>query len=248
MSATETVQITLTGALFDILLKDSAGGNLISNADGDRIASALGSLGPDVKLVRLRTDGQDFCRGRVSPMPRPGAAVTAQDLKQVVAEPALRVYEALRTTPVPVMSVVRGPALGYGCGLVAASDISVAAESATFAVPELERDIPPTLVMTALMGRIPLKAIAHMVLSREPITAKLALEWGLVTKVVAPDALDQEAEDLTRAILGYGLEAVRAVKEFLRHAPGLGGAAQCSLAANLAGAALSARFAQPRSP
>ena len=239
---TETVQLVRSGALLDVLLNDSAGGNLVSNADGDRIALALGTLDPEIKLVRIRTDGDVFCRGRVSPMPKPGSAVSAQELKTRVAEPALRVYEALRNTPVPVMSVVRGAALGYGCGLVAASDLALAADTAEFQVPELERNIPPTLVMTALMGRIPHKAIAHMVLTREPISAARALDWGLVTKVVAANELEVEVEALTRTILGYALDVVRAVKEYLRHAPDLSGPAQSSLAANLAATALSARF------
>ncbi|MGC1300805.1 MAG: enoyl-CoA hydratase/isomerase family protein [Caulobacteraceae bacterium] len=243
----EVLEFIRQDALFDVVLNDSAGGNLISNEDGDRIAAALAALDAEVKLVRIRTDGQDFCRGRVSLVPKPGTAVlSGLELKQKVAEPALRVYEALRNVPVPVLSVVRGAALGYGCGLVAASDITLASDAAEFQVPELERNIPPTLVMTALMGRIPHKAIAHMVLSRDTISAAQALEWGLVTKVLASAELDAEVERLTRTILAYAPESVRAVKEYLRHAPGLSGQAQASLAANIAGTALSSRFVQMR--
>jgi enoyl-CoA hydratase len=245
---TEVVEFIRRDALLDVVLSDSAGGNLISNEEGDRIAAALASLDPEVKLVRIRSDGQDFCRGRVSRVPKPGAAVlSGLELKQTVAEPALRVYEAVRNAPVPVMSVVRGAALGYGCGLVAASDLTLASDAAQFSIPELERNIPPTLVMTALMGRVPHKAIAHMVLSRQPISAVRALEWGLVTQVTPAAELDAEVERLTAAILAYAPEAVRAVKEYLRHAPGLSGQAQASLAANLAGVALSPRFVQARS-
>jgi enoyl-CoA hydratase/carnithine racemase len=243
---TDIVELIRTDALLDVVLTDSAGGNLISNAEGDRLAAALGALDPEVKLVRIRTDGETFCKGRVSPMPKPGTPVSGLDLKQNVAEPALRVYEALRNCPVPVLSVVRGAALGYGCGLVGASDITLAADTATFGIPELERNIPPTLVMTAVQGRIPHKAVAHLVLSREPVSAAQALAWGLVTKVLPMSELDAEMDALTATILAYAPEAVRAVKEYLRFAPGLSGAAQASLAANLAGTALSARFAQPK--
>lgn len=244
----DVVELHRDGALFEVRLTDSAGGNLVSNAAGDRIVAALATLDPEVKLVRISADGRDFCLGRISPMPRPGAVVTGHDLKVRVAEPALRVYDALRNCPVPVLSVVRGAAAGYGCGLVAASDLALAGESATFSVPELERNIPPTLAMTAMGGRVAYHAIAQMVLSREPIPAPQALAWGLVGKVVADADLDAEAEALTRSILGYSAEAVRAVKEYLRFAPGLPGPAASSLAANLAGAALSARFGAPPEP
>jgi enoyl-CoA hydratase len=245
---TDIVDIVRQGALLDIVLGDSAGGNLISNAEGDRIAAALDTLDAEVKLVRIRTDGETFCKGRVSPMPKPGTPVSGLDLKQNVAEPALRVYEALRNCPVPVLSVVKGEALGYGCGLVGASDISLAADSATFGIPELERNIPPTLVMTAVQGRIPHKAIAHLVLSREPVSAAQALAWGLVTKVLPMSELDAEVEALTATILGYLPESVRAVKEYLRFAPGLSGAAQASQAARLAGPAQSHRFIPKPAP
>jgi enoyl-CoA hydratase/carnithine racemase len=238
----EVVELHQDGALIEVRLTDSAGGNLVSNAAGDRIVAALATLDPEVKLVRISADGRDFCLGRISPMPKPGAVVTGHDLKVRVAEPALRVYDSLRNCPVPVLSVVRGSAAGYGCGLVAASDLALAGQGATFSIPELERNIPPTLVMTAMGGRVPYHAIAQMVLSREPVSAAQALAWGLVGKVVADADLDAEAEALTQSILGYSGEAVRAVKEYLRFAPGLPGPAASSLAANLAGAALSARF------
>ena len=238
----DVVELQQDGALFEVRLTDSAGGNLVSNAAGDRIVAALASLDPEVKLVRISADGHDFCLGRVSPMPRPGAVVTGHDLKVRVAEPALRVYDALRNCPVPVLSVVRGAAAGYGCGLAAASDLVVAGASATFFVPEMERDIPPTLVMTAMGGRVPYHAIAQMVLSREVVPAPLALAWGLVSRVTADAELDAEVSALTQSILRYSSASVRAVKEYLRFAPGLPGPAASSLAANLAGAALSARF------
>jgi enoyl-CoA hydratase/carnithine racemase len=245
-SPKDVLELRQEGALFEVRLTDSAGGNLVSNAAGDRIVAALATLDPEVKLVRISADGRDFCLGRVSPMPKPGAVVTGHDLKVRVAEPALRVYDALRDCPVPVLSVVRGAAAGYGCGLVAASDLGLAGERATFSIPELERNIPPTLVMTAMGGRVPYHAVAQMVLSREPISAAQALAWGLVGKVVADADLDAEADVLTKSILGYSAEAARAVKEYLRFAPGLPGPAASSLAANLAGAALSARFGGPK--
>jgi enoyl-CoA hydratase/carnithine racemase len=245
-SLKDVVELHQAGALFEVRLTDSAGGNLVSNAAGDRIVAALAALDPEVKLVRISADGRDFCLGRVSPMPKPGAVVTGHDLKVRVAEPALRVYDALRNCPVPVLSVVRGAAAGYGCGLAAAGDLVLAGDGATFSIPELERNIPPTLVMTAMGGRLPYHAIAQMVLSREATSADQALAWGLVGKVVPDADLDAEADRLSQSIIGYSAEAVRAVKEYLRFAPGLPAPAASSLAANLAGAALSARFGGPK--
>ena len=231
------------GALLDIVLGDPDGGNLVSNEEGDRLVATLAALDDEVKLVRLRSSGTDFCLGRVSPMPKPGTpGVTADFIKRVVAEPAIRVYAAISSAPVPVLAVVRGRAEGYGLGLLAAADVVLAGDQAAFSIPEMLRQIPPTLVMTSLLGRAPAKLVAHLVLSQESVGAAQALAQGLVSKVVADGALEGAMAALTEQILGYRADSVRAIKEYLRFAEGRDRAAAGSFAANLAASALSARF------
>lgn len=238
----DIVELRREKGFLDIVLTDPDGGNLISNAEGDRIVTALADL-DGVQLVRIRSTGKAFCLGRVSPTPKPGTpGITGQFLKSVVAEPAIRVYLALSAAPVPVLCVVRGAAEGYGFGLVASSDIALVGSDACFSITEMARNIPPTLVMTALLDRAPAKLVAHLVLSQEKLDAARAAELGLVSKVVDDAALDAEMEALTETILTYRLEVVRAIKEYLRFSEGRDRAAAGSYAANLAASALSARF------
>ena len=239
----DVIRYERQGALLDIVLSDPEGGNLVSNEEGDRLATTLAAMGDEVKLVRLRSSGADFCLGRVSPMPKPGTpGVTADLVKRVVAEPAIRVYTALSATPVPVLAVVRGRAEGYGLGLLAAADVVLAGDAAAFSIPEMQRQIPPTLVMTSLLGRAPGKLVAHLVLSQETIGAADPRAQDLVSKVVADDVLDEEMRALTERILAYRTDSVRAIKEYLRFADGRDRSAAGSFAANLAASALSARF------
>jgi enoyl-CoA hydratase len=231
------------GAIFDVRLSDPDGGNLISNAAGDAFVDVLRALPGDVRLVRIRSTGSTFCTGRVSPMPAPGSKVSGATLKAVVAEPPLRVYEALRNVPVPVLAVVEGAAHGYGCALVVACDIALASDAATFRVPEMERGIPPLLVMTSMLGRVPHKTIAHLALSRDEIDARAALGAGIVSAVVSAAAIDAEVERLSNAIADAPPDALRAIKDYLRVAPGATFAAAAALAANLTGTALANRFA-----
>ena len=239
----DVIRYERQGALLDIVLSDPEGGNLVSNEEGDRLAATLAAVGDEVKLVRLRSSGVDFCLGRVSPMPKPGTpGVTADLIKRVVAEPAIRVYTALSATPVPVLAVVRGRAEGYGLGLLAAADVVLAGDAAAFSIPEMQRQIPPTLVMTSLLGRAPAKLVAHLVLSQEAIGTADPRAQDLVSKVVADDTLDEEMRALTERILAYRTDSVRAIKEYLRFADGRDRSAVGSFAANLAATALSARF------
>jgi enoyl-CoA hydratase/carnithine racemase len=230
------------GALVDVLLADSACGNLISNDAGEAFAQQLATLAPEVALVRIRSDGATFCTGRVSPMPPPGTRVAGDTLKANVAEPALRVYAAIRNAPVPVLAVVRGDAFGYGCALVAACDLAVATPAARFRVPEMDRGIPPLLVLTAMNGRVPPKTIAHLALGRAELDAAGALGAGIVGAIVDDAELDLHVDALTTAITAAPLASVRAIKEYLRLAPGLPFATAAALAANLTGTSLSQRF------
>jgi enoyl-CoA hydratase/carnithine racemase len=239
---TDAVLVERRDTLIDITLNTPENGNLVSNEMAAALVAALGDLGPEVKLVRLLAKGADFCRGRVSPMPAKGTPVNAHDLKHKVADPALRAYAALRAAPAPILGVVSGQALGFGCALAAACDLTIACEDAVFRVPEMERDIPPALVMFALRQRIPPKAVAQLVLSTEPIGAAQALHWGLVTKIVAAADLEREREALTRRLLGYSAVSARAVKEYLWSAWSMDGQGAMALAGHLSGTALSTRF------
>ena len=58
-------------------------------------------------------------------------------------------YGAFRRSPVPIIAVVQGQALGFGCALAAAADVTIAADSATFQLPEVGHNIMPTMAMSA---------------------------------------------------------------------------------------------------
>jgi enoyl-CoA hydratase/carnithine racemase len=236
------VKIRRDGSLLDITLDRAENGNLIDAGMSEAIIAALADLDDEVKLVRIGAAGPHFCQGRQSPMPQPGAKPSAETLRRVVAAPPLALYDALKAVPVPLLAVVRGEALGVGCALAGVCDVTLAAEDAVFQIPEMERDIPPTLVMSALIGRVPLKTVTHMVFSRIRLTAGEALQAGLVSRVVPAVSLDAEAGQLVATLLGCGTVTLRAVKQFLHLAPEMTAEGASGFAAHLAATALSARF------
>lgn len=238
----EFVAITRNGPLVDVVLDRPDNGNLINADMSEAIIAAVTTLDDDVKLVRILSSGADFCKGRQSPMPPADAKPSAETLRRVVAAPPLALYDALKAVRVPVISVVRGEAIGVGCALAGVCDIALAADSAVFQIHEMERDIPPTLVMSALIGRVPVKTVAHMVLSRIRLSAAEALQAGLVSRVVAAAELDATVDALTQTLLGNSAVTLRAVKQFLHLAPEMPASGASGFAAHLAATALSARF------
>lgn len=239
---TSHVDIQRNGDCLDIVLDHPENGNLIDAPMSEAIIAAISALDDTTKLVRLRSSSKDFCLGRVSPMPQQGAKPSAETLRRVVAAPPLALYDALKAVRVPTIAIVPGQAIGVGCALAGVCDVVIAADDAVFQIPEMERDIPPTLVMSALIGRVPVKTVAHMVLSRERLSADHARQAGLVSSVVPAAALDEEAARLTDTLLGCSAVTLRAVKQFLQLAPEMPASGASGFAAHLAATALSARF------
>jgi enoyl-CoA hydratase/carnithine racemase len=111
-----------------------------------------------------------------------------------------RVMLALRQLPVPVIARVHGIATAAGCQLVAACDLAVAGEEATFATPGVKIGLFCTTPMVPLVRAIPAKPAMEMLLTGEAISARRALELGLVNRVVPNPDLDLEIKDLTDKI------------------------------------------------
>ncbi len=238
----EQVKISIDGEVLAIRLNRADKGNALTARMGELIIEALATISASVKLVRIDAEGADFCAGRDSPIPTLGPKPSAETVRQIVALPPLALYDAIKAVPVPVVAVVRGRAVGAGCALACVADLVVCADNAVFQIPEMERDIPPTLVMAALADRVPVKTLAQMVYSREPLSAAQAREAGLVSHVVPAAGLDAAADELVKTMLGNGSVTLRAVKQFLSLAPGMAPSSASALAGHLAATALSTRF------
>jgi enoyl-CoA hydratase/carnithine racemase len=235
-----SIVIERKDALLEVVLNSPETGNVITEDMGQVLEQALRDVGSEVKLVRLRANGEHFCRGRKSP-PIDRATATALAFRQKIAEGPLCLYQAFRACHAPIIGVVQGEALGVGCALAALCDLTIASETAIFAVPELDHGIPPTLVISALAGRVPYKAISHLVYSRLRISARQAAEIGIVGQIVPQDSLGAASDALVDLMLKNTAAALQGVKEYLRHAARLEPDAQSSLASSIIATVLSSQ-------
>src|SRR5262249_52275520 len=134
-------------------------GNRLTALEVAELGRAIRSAGArkEIKVVVARARGDAFCLGRApgsGPAPR-----TALDIRTTVADPILSLYADVRATEVPVMAVVQGPALGFGSAFVGVCDLAIAADTARFAFTEMEHNLPPTLAMSAVLEKLPFKAL-----------------------------------------------------------------------------------------
>jgi enoyl-CoA hydratase/carnithine racemase len=214
---TNVIQTSRDGAVAGITIDRAAEGNLLTiEMVREMTAAFRAAARSDAKVILLRTTGADFCRGRdntgVPPSP------TALKMRANVCEPILDAYDAIANAPQPVACAVQGAAHGFGCAIAGACDISIAADNARFKLPEMEKNLPPTLAISALMPRTPRKALTWMVDSMDELDASTALQVGIVSAVVPAAQLDGAVSKLLATMTSRSVEALVAVKDFFRSA------------------------------
>src|SRR5215471_3125920 len=192
----------------------------------------------DVKLVFVRGDGENFCLGRKPDVPG-SAPTTALGIRSGITEPILDVYADIRAAEIPVIAVVQGKALGFGCAFVAQCDLAIAAEDATFALPELDHHLPPTLAISAMLHKLPPKRILQMVYTRRTIGAVEALSIGLLSEIAPKGGLDAAVEKLLAQLLDRNRAALAGIKEYMGAALYADPNGASRLAANLLSCVLS---------
>ena len=122
----------------------------------------------------------------------------------------------------PVIAKVRGHALGGGFELAMACDLIIAADDASFALPEVRLGlIAGAGGVFRLTRQVPYRAAMGYLLTGRTLTARRAAELGLVNEVVPADRLDECVDGWVRDVLRCAPLSVRAVKEAAAVSAGL---------------------------
>jgi enoyl-CoA hydratase/carnithine racemase len=189
---------------------DAGEGNLFSAEMMDALVDAIRDAGrtEELRFVRLRAGGETFCMGRAK------GGTTPDDIRATAGRIA-SVNESLRTTPLTVVAEVNGSAAGFGVGMIGASDIAVAADSATFAFPEIKAGFAPAVVISWARFMLPPRLLYEMVSTGDAIDAARALEGGLLTEVVTADRLATRVEEWIARLNSVDAFALREMKRFL---------------------------------
>lgn len=204
------------GPVLEITLNRPSIGNAASDGMAVELTRLLASAGETAEIVVLRGAGEDFCVGRESMGKRPpGPQPDALQLRKR-NDVIFNCYGAFRRCEIPVIGVVKGRALGFGCAIAAVCDITLAADTAKFQVPEMAHNIMPTMVMSALVDRVPRKAMTYLVWSTAVISAQRAREVGIVSEVHPAAELDAAVEALCAQIMKAPRPARVGCKDYAR--------------------------------
>jgi enoyl-CoA hydratase len=124
-----------------------------------------------------------------------------------------------RDFPKPIIAAVNGAALAGGFEIVLACDLVVAADTARFGIPEVQRGLMAAAGgLIRLPKRVPLAIALELAMTGDPIDADRALALGLVNRVVAQDRVVEEAGALAERIGQNSPIAVRQSRRLVREA------------------------------
>jgi enoyl-CoA hydratase/carnithine racemase len=199
--------VEATDAVVRLTLNRPEKRNALSHALLAELEAALSHIAaePAARVVVLAAAGPVFCSGHdLGEMP----GRSEEEYRELFAL-CSRVMLQFRRLPQPVIARVQGVATAAGCQLVAACDLAVAAEGASFATPGVKIGLFCTTPMVPLVRAIPPKSALEMLLTGKPISARRAYELGLVNRVVPAEQLDAAVQEYVDAILAASPLVVR---------------------------------------
>lgn len=197
--------------------------NAMNAAAQAALAATLEALKADTRVVVLTGAGSvSFCSGvDLSERLRPPDGTPRERRFAHGSDSWLEVQEAIRRHPAIFVAAVNGYALGGGLTLVHNADLAIAAETATFGLPEINVNLFPALSGAATLHRILPKHAAFLILTGRRVDAYTAERWGIVNEVVPPADLLPRAEELAASMAKWDPLVLDYTKKAIREIPTL---------------------------
>ena len=183
------------------------------------ITQAFQDLGAmqDVRAIVLGANGPAFCAGAdLNWMRR--MADYSRDENLADAGKLAHMLQTLAQCPKPTVARIQGDVFAGGMGLVAACDMAVAVDSATFCLSEVKLGLIPATIGPYVVRAMGMRAAQRYFLTAERFAASEALRLGLVHEVVVGvEALDAAVQAITQALVQASPQAVQACKRLLQN-------------------------------
>jgi len=187
--------------------------NAMDSALYERLTAELqaADTDPDVRVIIIRGAGRSFCAGAdVGEF----ADLTPDQTKQVEFRAGLTygLHKKLSETSTPVIAAIHGHAVGGGCGLAVACDITIASRTVKMGYPEIKHGLVAAVVMANLTKQVGRKAGFDLVASGRLVGADEALRLGMVTRVVDEGKEFEEAMRTAEELARWTPRALQATK------------------------------------
>lgn len=215
----DLVRLDVAGGIATIRLDSPSNRNALSSALLRALEDSLEAAISDdrSRLILLTHSGPVFCSG---------ADLKEQRGTHPTAHPKgpgglAAVLKRIWRSPKPVIARVAGPARAGGIGLIAACDIAVAAESATFAFSEVRLGLIPAMISVVVIPKIGITKAMELFLTGDTFGAADAVRFGLLNDAVPADQLDDRVSEYANSILKGAPAALAGCKRLVREIPAM---------------------------
>lgn len=206
----ELVHYAVADDVATITLDSPHNRNALSRRLVTELSAALERAGADdsATVVVIRAAGRVFCSG--ADLSEAAAGSMEEGALAIVA-----LQRQVLTMPKPVVVRLHGAVRAGGIGLVAAADVVVAADDATFALTEVKLGLAPAAISLTVLPRMTSRAAALTALSGEVFSGAQAASYGLVTTAVPAAELDTELDRVVASLVTGAPQGLRETKALL---------------------------------
>ena len=203
------IEITTTGPVRTVTLNRPDKHNALNAGMMDELRAAFETEPPpEERVTVIRGAGRSFCSGL--------ELSSTDGVSNREAQRIETMFDAIQRYPLPVVSLVQGPAIAGGCELALHTDFIVAERNAAFTMPLAQLGVSTTWFLTK---KIVEAAGAHVgrefLLLGEPIGAERLHDLGIVARIADPGSLDQTAGIIINRLAANAPLSLRSMKHLL---------------------------------
>jgi enoyl-CoA hydratase/carnithine racemase len=209
---TELVHLDVADQVATITLDSPHNRNALSRQLVTELFERLEAAERDaaVKVLVIRSSGRVFCSG--ADLSEASTVGMEEGSKAMV-----RMQRQIVAMPKPVVVEVGGPVRAGGIGIVAAADLAIAAEDATFALTEVKLGLAAAIISLTVHHRMNPRAAALTTLGGEVFSGTEAAAYGLVTKAVPADRVPEVVAAVCASLATGAAQGLRESKRILNH-------------------------------
>ena len=209
-SSPELVHYAVSDGVATLTLDSPANRNALSRRLVTELVAHLERAGADdeVRVVLVASSGKVFCSGA-------DLTEATTEGMEVGARRIVDLQRLIVTLDKPVVTKNLGAVRAGGIGIVAAADIAVSAEEATFALTEVKLGLAAAIISLTVHQRMNPRAAALTTLGGEVFSGADAAAYGLVTRAVPAEALDDEVAAICASLATGAAQGLRESKRIL---------------------------------
>ena len=212
MTEIPEIRSEVSDAILTITIDRAAKKNALTTAMYDTLAELLRNANsdPEVRALLLRSQGDVFSAGN-------DLADFLENPPVDTGSPVFQFLQALTDLEKPIVAAVQGAAVGVGTTMLLHCDIAIASQEATFATPFVDLALVPEAASSLLLPqRIGQQRASAMLMLGDALTARQALEAGLIYAIHSADGLEEAAREIAARLASKPPEALAATRRLLR--------------------------------